>query len=68
MTQVPPNTVVVQQRARRAFPLFLVLAFACFLIEVLVAGAVITFLASWAVWLGAAGMSLCLHWWFNVEL
>ena len=55
-------------KTRRSFPLCLVLALACFVVEFLVAGSVITFLSNWAVWLGAGLTSLCLHWWFNVEL
>jgi hypothetical protein len=66
MTQTSPP--VNPPRARRSFPLFLFLALVCFILVVLVAGAVITFVTNWAVWLGAAGIALCLHWWFNVEL
>ena len=48
--------------------MFLALAFACFIVMLLVAGAVITFAANWAVWEAAGFIALCLHWWFGVEL
>ena len=65
MTQPPVQTA---PRARRAIPVFLFLAFLCFIVMVLVAGAVVTFITNWAVWLGAAGIALTLHWYFNWEL
>ena len=63
MTQPP-----VQTRSRRAIPLFLLLALACFIIMLLVAGAVITFATNWAVWEAAGFIALCLHWWFGTTI
>ena len=66
MTQTPP--AVVAPRSRRAIPLFLVLAAACLIVMILVAGGVVGFITNWAVWLGAGLLAVVLHLWFNVEL
>ena len=54
-------------RQRRAIPLFILFAIVLFVFALIVASGT-AFLTSWAVWLCGGLISLCLHWWFNLEL
>jgi Flp pilus assembly protein TadB len=64
MTNPTPNAT----GRRYSRPIWLILAILMFVIMILVAGGVVTFITNWAVWLGAAGIAICLHLWFRTEL
>lgn len=64
MTQTPP---VVVSRTRRSIPVWLVIAIVMFVFMLIVATGT-AFVTSWAVWLAAGLISLCLHLWLNWEL
>jgi hypothetical protein len=66
MTQTNPPAP--SQKTRRAFPVWLAIAVVMFVFMILVAGHVVGIITNWAVWLGAAGIALSFHFWFNWEI
>jgi fatty acid desaturase len=52
---------------RRRLPLWLILAIVCFALLIIVASGT-AFITSWAVWLAAGLIAICLHLWFVTEL
>jgi hypothetical protein len=54
-------------RRRYRLPIWLILAIVMFALMIIVASGA-AFITSWAVWLGAGLIAVCLHLWFATEL